>query len=105
MGQADPVVVSSAAMIQPDSSYAGNHVANDSRIRVEIVRMPKGEVGFALHAQRWLVERSFAWISRNRRLARDCAASIGSARAFLSAASACRCGNGVLVAGEMRDRI
>jgi putative transposase len=26
-------------------------------------------VGFAVHARRWVVERFFAWINRNRRLA------------------------------------
>src|ERR1700688_929494 len=34
-----------------------------------------------------LVERFFAWIGRNRRLAKDFEATIGSARAFLYAAS------------------
>jgi transposase len=36
---------------------------------------------------RWLVERFFAWIGRNRRLAKDFEATIDSARAFLCAAS------------------
>jgi hypothetical protein len=36
---------------------------------------------------RWLVERFFAWIGRNRRLAKDFEATIDSARAFLYAAS------------------
>jgi transposase len=37
--------------------------------------------------RRWVVEHFFAWISRNRRLARDFEATIASARAFLYAAS------------------
>ena len=57
------------------------------RIRVEIVPKPKGQVGFALHARRWVVERFFAWIGRNRRLARDFEATIASTNAFLYAAS------------------
>jgi len=36
----------------------------------------------------WVVERFFAWINRNRRLAKDFEASIASAEAFLYAASA-----------------
>ena len=36
---------------------------------------------------RWVVERFFAWINRNRRLAKDFEATIASARAFLYAAS------------------
>ena len=70
-----------------DSGYAGDRVANASRIRVEIVRKPKGQVGFTVHARRWVVERFFAWINRNRRLAKDFEASIASAEAFLYAAS------------------
>ena len=57
-------------------------------IRIEIVRKPEGQVGFAVHARRWVVERFFAWINRNRRLAKDFEASIASAEAFLYAASA-----------------
>jgi transposase len=37
--------------------------------------------------RRWVVERFFAWIGRNRRLAKDFEATIDSARAFLYAAS------------------
>ena len=65
------------------NSYAGDRVANASRIRVEIVRKPKGQVGFAVHARRWVVECFFAWINRNLRLAKDFEASIASAEAFL----------------------
>ena len=41
----------------------------------------------AVQPRRWVVERFFAWINRNRRLAKDFEASIASARAFLYAAS------------------
>jgi putative transposase len=71
-----------------DSGYAGDRVANATAIHVEIVRKPKGQVGFAVHARRWVVERFFAWIGRNRRLAKDFEATIASANAFLYAASA-----------------
>ena len=71
-----------------DSGYAGDHVAGATAIRVEIVRKPKGQIGFAVHARRWVVERFFAWIGRNRRLAKDFEATIASANAFLYAASA-----------------
>ena len=49
---------------------------------------PDGQVGFAVHARRWVVERFFAWINRNRRLAKDFEAAIPSAQTFLHAASA-----------------
>jgi len=70
-----------------ESGYAGDRVANASRIRVEIVRKPNGQVGFAVCARRWVVERLFAWINRNGRLAKDFEASIASAEPFLCAAS------------------
>ena len=71
-----------------DAGYQGPRVADASPIRIEIVRKPEGQVGFAVHAKRWVVERFFAWINRNRRLAKDFEASIASAQAFLYAASA-----------------
>ena len=55
-------------------------------IAVEIVRKSPDQVGFAVQPRRWVVERFFAWINRNRRLA-DFEATIASARAFLYAAS------------------
>ncbi|MDQ2763469.1 MAG: transposase, partial [Pseudomonadota bacterium] len=59
-----------------------------SPIRIEIVRKSEEQVGFAVHAKRWVVERFFAWINRNQRLAKDFEATIASAEAFLYAASA-----------------
>ena len=50
-----------------------------------IVRRPAGSTGF--QPRRWVVERFFAWISRNRRLWKDPEATLASARAFLYAAS------------------
>src|SRR6202047_693654 len=70
-----------------DSGYAGEKVAKASLIAVEIVRKNPHQVGFAVNPRRWVVERFFAWIGRNRRLAKDFEATIDSARAFLYAAS------------------
>src|SRR5262249_30323261 len=38
--------------------------------KLEIVKRPEA-IGFEILSKRWIVERTFAWISRNRRLARD----------------------------------
>jgi putative transposase len=38
---------------------------------LEIVRRAADAVGFVVQKKRWIVERTFAWLSRNRRLARD----------------------------------
>ena len=70
-----------------DSGYAGEKVATATVIAVEIVRKSPDQVGFAVQPRSWVVERFFAWINRNRRLAKDFEATIASARAFLYAAS------------------
>jgi transposase len=70
-----------------DSAYAADRVATATCVAIEIVRKHPHQVGFAVHRKRWVVERFFAWIGRNRRLARDFEATIASAEAFLYAAS------------------
>lgn len=71
-----------------DAGYQGPRVAAASPIRIEIVRKLEGQVGFAVHARRWVVERFFACIDRNRRLAKDVEATNAPTEAFLYAASA-----------------
>ena len=66
-----------------DSVYAGNRVANATEIAVEIVRKLPDQVGFQVLPRRWVVERFFAWINRNRRLAKDFEGTIASATAFV----------------------
>jgi putative transposase len=70
-----------------DSGYAGKTVADATIIAVEIVRKSPDQIGFAVQPRRWVVERFFAWINRNRRLAKDFEATVASAKAFLYAAS------------------
>ena len=41
------------------------------KVRVEIVRKAKGRRGFAVVPWRWIVERTFAWLGRDRRLKSD----------------------------------
>jgi transposase len=69
-----------------DSVYAGERVANATSIIVEIVRKLPDQKGFQVLPRRWVVERFFAWINRNRRLAKDFEGTIASATAFLYAA-------------------
>ncbi len=49
---------------------------------IEIVKRPPGVTGFIIIARRWVVERTFAWLGRCRRLAKDWEASIASADAW-----------------------
>jgi transposase len=69
-----------------DSVHAGERVASATSIVVEIVRELPDQVGFQILPRRWVVERFFAWINRNRRLAKDFEGTIASATAFLYAA-------------------
>ncbi|GJE02533.1 IS5 family transposase [Methylobacterium isbiliense] len=68
-----------------DAGYAGDALAAATIIEVEIVRKPPGQVGFAVQPRRWVVERFFAWISRNRCLWKDPEATLASANVFLYA--------------------
>jgi putative transposase len=38
---------------------------------VEIVKRPEGQKGFVLLPRRWVVERTFGWLGRYRRLSKD----------------------------------
>ena len=53
-----------------DSGYAGEKITTATLIAVEIVRKNSDQIGFAVNLRRWVVERFFAWIGRNRRLAK-----------------------------------
>jgi putative transposase len=54
---------------------------------IEIVERPPGVKGFQLLPRSWVVERTFAWFGRNRRLAKDFEATIASAEAWVMIAS------------------
>ena len=57
-----------------DQGYTGDQPATDAEahgIRLEVVKLPTAKHGFVLLPRRWVVERSFAWMARFRRLARD----------------------------------
>jgi transposase len=54
---------------------------------IEIVKRAADAAGFQLLPRRWVVERTFAWLNRNRRLAKDFEASIASAKTWVYIAS------------------
>ncbi|MCC7368750.1 MAG: IS5 family transposase [Chloroflexi bacterium] len=57
-----------------DQGYTGADPAEAALahgIRLEVVKLPEAKRGFVLLPRRWVVERSFAWKSRFRRLVRD----------------------------------
>ena len=57
-----------------DQGYTGSEPAQaaaEAGIRLEVVKHHEAKRGFVLLPRRWVVERSFAWAARFRRLARD----------------------------------
>ena len=58
-----------------------------SKVEVEIVKRSDSAKGFILLPKRWVVERTFAWLNRCRRLAKDWECLNKKARAFLLLAS------------------
>ncbi|MGD9831050.1 MAG: IS5 family transposase [Hyphomicrobiaceae bacterium] len=74
-----------------DAAYAGDKLeqalAKLGTWTLEIVRRADAAVGFVLLPRRWVVERTIAWLNRNRRLAKDFEATVESALAWLMIAS------------------
>ena len=63
--------------IWADGAYGGDLIAwvwalrPWRKVRLEIVRRPTGVKGFQLLPWRWIVERTFGWLGRCRRLSKD----------------------------------
>ena len=66
-----------------DGAYAGPKLEGAlkriGRWSLEIVNRPAGVKGFQLLPRRWVVERTLAWLNRNRRLAKDFETAIETA--------------------------
>ena len=62
-------------------------IADLGKWTIEIVTRSQSVGTFRAEPRRWVVERTFAWFSRNRRLAKDFEASIASAEAWVLIAS------------------
>ena len=74
-----------------DGGYAGPNLSKAltslGRWTIVIVKRSDAAKGFKLLPRRWVVERTIAWLNRNRRLAKDFEATIASAEAWLMIAS------------------
>ena len=58
-----------------DQGYTGetaSKAAQSNGIDLQIVKLPEAKKGFVLLPKRWVVERSFAWLDKNRRLWKNC---------------------------------
>lgn len=93
-----PAVISLAKTNYPsmtklfaDGGYAGEKLAAATAhikdLAIEIVRRSDLVKGFVVLAKRWVVERTFGWLGRCRRLAKDWEASIASSQAWTLVAS------------------
>lgn len=74
-----------------DAAYGGPKLHNAlerlGRWTVQIVRRSDTATGFEILPRRWVVERTLAWLNRNRRLAKDFENAVASAEAWLYLAS------------------
>jgi len=74
-----------------DGGYAGEKLktalAGQGQWTFEIVKRSDHAKGFQVLPRRWVVERTFAWFGRNRRLAKDFETTITSSQAWLYLAS------------------
>jgi putative transposase len=60
--------------IWADGGYRGefvNWVSENFRFVLEIILRKEEQKGFVLLPRRWVVERTFAWLSNHRRLSKD----------------------------------
>jgi len=72
--QVQDVTGQSVELAYVDQGYTGEQPAQDAAqhgIQLEVIKLPQAKKGFVLLPRRWVVERSFAWTTRFRRLARD----------------------------------
>ena len=77
-------------LLWADGGYAGDKLAGwmaehfgARPLRLEIVRRSDNVKGFAVLPRRWVVERTFAWLHRFRRLSKDFEFRTDSSEAFI----------------------
>ena len=60
-------------------------MVSTNALTLEIVLKEEGKIGFQVLPKRWVIERTNAWISRQRRLARDYERTTASSESFIYA--------------------
>lgn len=72
--QVQEITGNSVELAYVDQGYTGDNpeqAAKKAGIELVVVKLPEAKKGFVLLPKRWVVERSFAWTARFRRLTRD----------------------------------
>lgn len=72
--QVQEVTDQSVELAYVDQGYTGDAAAEAAQrqgMQLEVIKLPEAKKGFVLLPRRWVVERSFGWAARFRRLARD----------------------------------
>jgi len=72
--QVQEVTEQSVEVAFVDQGYTGEEPAQAAKrqsIELQVIKLPEAKKGFVLLPRRWVVERSFGWAARFRRLARD----------------------------------
>ena len=89
-----PVLLSSLASLSPwmrhlcaEGAYCGpkfeRALAKFGEWTVEVLKLSDAAEGFEVIPRRWVVERTFAWLGRNRRLAKDFERRVETAVAWI----------------------
>jgi putative transposase len=74
-------------VVYGDSHYRARSLQEDvldlAPFRLHVVRRPADAEGFVALPQRWVAERTFAWLGRSRRLFKDCERESASSEAMI----------------------
>ena len=76
-------------VVRADGGYAGKLVGwcrEHCGWAMEIIRRPEGQKGFVVLPKRWVVERTFAWLGKCRRLSKSHEVRIDSEEAWINIA-------------------
>lgn len=92
LAQLDAARLPRLGIVWADSKYHNHKLgrwikAQSPRWHLEIVRRPDGSQGFVLLPKRWVVERTFGWLMRCRRLGREHERRTDSSEAMVQIAS------------------
>ena len=76
--------------IWADAAYQGKELADWCQAQgdwdLEVVRAHPGVRGFSVLPKRWVVERTFGWLSRNRRMSKDYERKVQTSKTLIEVA-------------------